>query len=194
MVGPNNVFALGCLVPLGAWCPWVPGTYRPRAEQAAVPLGAWHLSAEQCPWVPGTYCPWVPGTYRPAPSTTPCQPHEPRQFVVPAQAGIQWSACDDWVPACAEKQKGDAAQFASMEFFHGPVIALNRRQQECFQRIDNNRGPLGATLGCDPWVRPLGAWHLSTQGEFGCDPWVPGTYRPKGSLDCSFIHYGQRFH
>ena len=137
-----------------------------------------HGGAEQriCPWVPGALgclapidlalnrrqCPWVPGTYRPAPSTTPCQPHEPRQFVVPAQAGIQWSACDDWVPACAEKQKGDAAQFASMEFFHGPVIALNRRQQECFQRIDNNRGPLGATLGCDPWV--------------------PGTYRPKGSL------------
>ena len=26
-----------------------------------------------------------------------------------------------------------------MEFFHGPVIALNRRRHECFQRIDNNR-------------------------------------------------------
>ena len=142
-------------------CPWVPGTYRPLvlALGCLAPIDL-ALNRRQCPWVPGTYrqCPWVPGTYRPAPSTTPCQPHEPRQFVVPAQAGIQWSACDDWVPACAEKQKGDAAQFASMEFFHGPVIALNRRQQECFQRIDNNRGPLGATLGCLAPIDPRGVW------------------------------------
>ena len=36
------------------------------------------------------------------------------------------------------KPKGDAAQFASIEFFHWLAIAMNRRRLEGFQRIDNN--------------------------------------------------------
>jgi hypothetical protein len=38
----------------------------------------------------------------------------------------------------AETQKGDAAQSASIEFFHWVAIALNRRRHERIQRIDNN--------------------------------------------------------
>ncbi|MCF7962245.1 MAG: hypothetical protein K9M08_16020 [Pirellula sp.] len=38
----------------------------------------------------------------------------------------------------AETQKGDAAQSASIEFFHCLAIALNRRRLERFKRIDDN--------------------------------------------------------
>jgi len=40
-----------------------------------------------------------------------------------------------------------AAQFASIEFFHWLAIALNKRRQERFQRIDNSgRHCLSATM------------------------------------------------
>jgi len=45
------------------------------------------------------------------------------------------------------KPKGDAAQFASIEFFHWLAIALNRRRHERFQRMDNNgRHRISATM------------------------------------------------
>jgi len=44
-------------------------------------------------------------------------------------------------------EAADAAQFASIEFFHWLAIAMNRRRLERFQRIDNNaRRRMSATM------------------------------------------------
>jgi hypothetical protein len=46
-----------------------------------------------------------------------------------------------------EKQKADAAQFASIEFFRWLGIAMNRRRLERFQRTDKNgRRRMSATM------------------------------------------------